>query len=139
MSDTIDLAALLARATERARQKESLEKNKARLKREKLTLQEREELQEQVQAIQNVMEWRTSGIALVIPRYRCACGRTHYGPGQIMLKMEHLRVANTTRLIAHKGSLPEGLPRFQLWQDNTCEVCVLCAEEHGFQMDWRNV
>lgn len=140
MSDTpIDFSSLLARANAQIAQKESLDKTKSRLKKEKLTLREREELQEQVQAIQDVMEWRTSGVALVIPRYRCACGRTHYGPGQVMLKMEHLRVANTVRLVAHKGHLPEGLPRFQVWQDNTCEACILCGEDHGFKMDWRNV
>lgn len=128
-----DLKDLLARANAKIK---ADEENKKAIKRARLAGDEAEvaAINAKVKAWQEAQEWVPGALVLRLPVYICRCGAEFIGLAQPMVKMEHVRIANTTRLVAAtEDDLERSLPRFQMEATSYVRFCHHCAEDHGYQ------
>lgn len=131
---TLDLNALLSRATATVELKSVVDKDKVALRRGTLTKVEIAEAAERQARWEAAHEWDISGLVLMVTRTTCTCSGVVNGPCQLMTKQTHRRVSNTTRLQrpAEGYVPPPELPRTILWNDSQTDICLMCAIDEGF-------
>lgn len=130
----ISLDQLLSNAQAKIATDKRIADERAKLKKAK-SADEVDEINSRVKAWEEAQVWHPTGRVLRLNGWVCRCGARGLGGGQELIKLEHNRIANTTRLLApdDENPLPHRGTRELIINDEPVEFCAFCAKDYGYE------
>jgi hypothetical protein len=91
----------------------------------------------EVVALRNLSEWKSVATVLLFDDWACACGASGRSPGGLFTLQEHVRLANSTRLVA-ASALPLNMALTRRLRCTERQVlwCAVCAPANAFRWDF---
>lgn len=85
--------------------------------------------------LREAIDWRPRAIVLLIEQWTCDCSAEGETPQGVYIFLEHIRLANSTRLVTPRDDLqlPDELPRRIKYLPRARHLCPDCMNEHGFK------
>lgn len=129
-----DLDDLLASAVAQRDEIQATKSMREKLKRGKMTSDERHEIEAKVREWESRNVWNTVANVAVFEHISCECGFYSEVFSHLMHRQVHKHTANTTRLIV-ADTMAEGVPQIVAKQNSDVGMCSECAAGKGWDLE----